>query len=200
MLLGSMVIFSREATACTDWAVGPSSFVAAPGGSQTLVWTAHSSIGRDIVTITVSAGSNVFSVSQMPFDILADSATFTVTFKPGRNDTGTIKGTLACPCGRTYQIVGTVATSGVANALPSNVSFTMAPNPATDNVHLIVSGVRTAEIGIFDLLGKEVASSKATTWRWDASSIATGAYMVRIVGESNSGEEFAIWRRIIIAR
>jgi hypothetical protein len=62
------------------------------------------------------------------------------------------------------------------------------------------SGVRTAEIGIYDLLGKEIASSKTTTWTWDASSIATGSYFVRITGESDSGEQFVIWRRIIIAR
>ena len=205
MLLCSTCIVSRRATACLTGVAGPTSFTAAPGGSQTLTWTAYSGVGPLPMTVTITAGSNVFTLSQMPvmFPSLSgsvDSATFTVTFTPGANDTGTIKGTLTCPCGRTCELVGTVAASGVANSLPSNVSFTITPNPATDNVNIISSGVRTAEIGIYDLLGKEIASSNTTIWKWDASSITTGSYFVRIVGESNTGEQFAIWRRIIIAR
>jgi hypothetical protein len=155
------------------------------------------------MSVSITAGSDVFTVSQMPVNFppnSVDTATFTITFNPGENATGTFKGTLTCPCGKTYDLVGTVAAAGVANALPSNVSFTISPNPATYNVNILSNGVRTAEIGIYDLLGKEIASSKSTTWQWDASSIATGTYFVRIVGESDSGEQFAIWRRIIIAR
>ncbi len=201
MLLCSMSIFSRTATACPDGVGGPTSFTAAPGGSQTLTWTAYSAGGGDIITVTITAGSDVFTVSQMPIsNFSGDTANFTITFTPGANATGTFKGTVACPCGKTYELVGTVAASGVANSLPSNVSFTITPNPATDNVNILSSGVLTAEIGIYNLLGKEIASSNTTTWNWDASSIATGSYFVRIVGESNSGEQFVIWRRIIIAR
>jgi hypothetical protein len=205
MLLCSTCIVSRRAAACTDGVYGPSTFTAAPGGSQSQTWTAYSGGGADIITVNITAGSEVFTVSQMPVYFPPNSAdtatsTFTITFNPGANATGTFKGTLTCPCGKTYEIVGTVAASGVANSLPSNVSFTIAPNPATDNINIMSSGVRTAEIGIYDLLGNEIASSKTTTWKWDASSIATGAYLVQIVGESFSGDQFIISRRIIIAR
>jgi hypothetical protein len=153
------------------------------------------------ITVNITAGSDVFTLdhSQVNFGS-ADSANFTITFTPGANATGTFKGTLTCPCGKTYELVGTVAASGVANSLPSNVSFTITPNPATDYVNIMSSGVRTAEIGIYDLLGKEIASSKTTTWKWDASSMATGSYIVRVTGESIGGEPFVLSRRIIISR
>jgi hypothetical protein len=207
MLLCSMPIFSRTATACPDEISGPTSFTAVSGGSQSQTWTAIDLIGASVLAKAhITAGSDVFSLddSVILFSISSDTAgataTFTVTFAPGVNATGTFTGTLTCDCGRTYELVGTVAAAGVANALPSNVSFTISPNPATDNVTIMSSGVLTAEIGIYNLLGNEIASSKTTTWEWDASSIPTGSYFVRIAGESNSGEQFFIWRRIIIAR
>ncbi|MDP4200025.1 MAG: T9SS type A sorting domain-containing protein [Bacteroidota bacterium] len=83
---------------------------------------------------------------------------------------------------------------------PTEIVAGITPNPATDNINIMSSGVRTAEIGIYDLLGKEIASSKTTTWKLDAAGIVAGSYVVRIVGESNSGEEIAIWRRVVIAR
>jgi hypothetical protein len=204
MLLCSISIVSRTATACPWSLYGSGSFTALPGGSQIQTWTAIApGSGWGIPGVAITAGSDVFSISQYHMSSSGpnDTVTFTITFTPGANSTGTFTGTMTnSECHDTYGLVGTVAASGVENSLPSNVSFTITPNPATDNINIMSSGVRTAEIGIYDLLGKEIASSKTTTWKWDASSIATGSYIVRIVGESNSGEQFAIWRRIIIAR
>ncbi len=202
MLLCSVSIFSRTATACPVGYSGPTSFTAVPGGSQSLTWTVLDGTGGDAGTLSITTGSDVFTFDhgQSTFS-WSGTTTFTITFTPGANSSGTFTGTLYCDeCNKTFQLVGTVAASGVSNALPSNVSFTISPNPATDNVNILSNGVRTAEIGIYDLLGKEIASSNTTTWQWDASSIATGTYFVRITGESDSGEQFAIWRRIIVAR
>lgn len=207
MLLCSMSIFSRTATACPLSFSGSPSFTAVPGGSQIQTWTVTAGGlpgPTDNLTVNITAGSDVFTVDQSQITISANgTAPFTIIFKPGTNSTGTFKGTLTTSggCNKTFDLVGTVAASaGVANSLPSNVSFTITPNPATDNINIMSSGVRTAEIGIYDLLGKEIASSKTTTWKWDASSIATGSYIVRIVGESFSGDQFIDSRRIIIAR
>jgi len=207
MLLCAMFTVSRTATACPFGIGGPTSFTAAPGGSQSLTWTAYSDGAVPGMNVNITAGSDVFTLSQMPVNFSSfgvgsgtDSATFTVTFTPGANATGTFRGSITCGCKGTYELVGTVAASGVTNSLPSNVSFTITPNPATDNINLLSSGVRTAEIGIYDLLGNEIASSKTTNWKWDASSMAAGSYIVRMVGESFSGDPFVISRRIIIAR
>ena len=204
MLLCSTCILSRSATACVGGVYGPTSFTAAPGGSQSQTWTAdNGGLGLGgFVNVSITAGSDVFTLSQSTVNIPStnDTAHFTITFTPGANATGTFKGTLTCPCGKTYELVGTVAASGVANSLPSDVSFTITPNPATDYVNIISSGIRTAEIGIYDLLGKEIASSKTTNWKWDASSIATGSYIVRLTGESIGGDPFVLSRRIIISR
>ena len=199
LMLCSMSILSRTAIACVNKFSGPSSFTAVPGGSQSQTWTVT---GYNLATATIAAGSDVFTVSQMPVIVPSSgTGTFTITFTPGPNSIGIFRGTLTCDCHDTFYLVGTVAApAGVANSLPSNVSFTITPNPATDNINIMSSGVRTAEIGIYDLLGKEIASSKTTTWKWDASSIATGSYVVRIVGESFSGDQFIVSRRILIAR
>ena len=204
VLLCSTCIVSRRATACPHvQASGPLSFTAAPGRSQSQIWSVNYSFGNAFINFT--DGSDVFSVDKSIFtNPPADSDTFTLTFSPPANSTGTFVGTMTisgdCNKVLTFSLNGTVAASGVENSLPSNVSFTITPNPATDNINIMSSGVRTAEIGIYDLLGKEIASSNTTTWKWDASGIATGSYIVRIVGESNSGDQFTIWRRIIIAR
>jgi hypothetical protein len=197
ILLCSVSIYSQTATACPVDFTGSTTFKASPGQSQTQTWTVSGLFAATSFTIT--AGSDVFTVSPVTATS-GDSGTFTITFLPGSNASGEFKGTLTCPCNKTITLVGTVSSSGVANFLPSNISFTIAPNPATNNVSIVSSGVRSAEIRIYDLLGKEIASSKSTTWKWDASDIATGPYLARIVGESNSGEHFAICRRIFIAR
>ncbi len=205
MLLCSVFTFSRIAAACPIGIGGSSSFTAIPGGSQSQTWSVSDDEGwgGGTLTATISSGSGIFTVDQSQITYPTNgSATFTITFNPRANDTGTFKGTLTTngACSKTFNLVGTVEASGVANSLPSNVTFTITPNPATDNINIISIGVRTAEIGIYDLLGKEIASSKTTTWKWNSSSIATGSYIVRIVGESFSGDQFVISRRIIIAR
>ena len=207
MLLCSMSILSRTVVACPMYYCGPTTFTAGPGGSQTQTWTVIDDIGGATSTsFIIIGGAGMFSLSQMPVvfpssDADGDSATFTITFNPSENSTGTFKATLECrDCDDKYELVGTVASSGLTNSLPSNVSFTITPNPATDHVNILSNGVRTAEIGIYDVHGKKIGSSKTTDWIWDASGIPTGSYIVRIVGESHHEEQFAILRRIIVAR
>jgi len=215
MLLCSICIGTRSATACLEGAGGPTSFTAAPGGSQTLTWTAYAETGSGgPMTVTVTAGAGIFSVSQMPVIVPSGgTTTFTITFTPGANATGTFKGTVACPCGKTYDIVGTVAASGVSNQPLSDVSINITPNPATNFITVAASGVHTAEIRIFDLLGKEITFSKNTTWvesdkttsknftwKWDSMNVPAGSYIVRVSGESIGGEQFVLSRRIIISR
>ena len=217
LMLCLTCILSRSATACIGGVDGPTSFTATPGSSQSQTWIAdNGGLGLGgTVSISITAGSDVFSIDQSTVIIPStnDTAHFTITFKPGANATGTFKGTLTCPCGKTYELTGTVAASGVANPLPSDVSISITPNPATNYFTVAASGVRRAEIGIYDLLGKEIAfpksatleeidntASKNSTWKWDASNLATGSYIVRVTGESFSGEQFVLSRRIIISR
>jgi hypothetical protein len=199
MLLCSTCIVSRNATACPYGIGGPTSFTAAPGSSQTLTWTAYSDFGDGGVNVSITDGSGVFTLGPMPKN-LYDSATFTITFTPGPNATGTFTATVSCGCREPHQLTGTVAESGVTNPLPVNVTLTVTPNPATDHIDIMSTGVRSSEIVVYDELGKPVASSKTTSWRWDASGVAAGAYIVRIAGESYTGDAFVISRRIFIER
>ena len=199
LMLCTVPLCNQTATACPVDFSGSTTFTAGPGSSQTHTWTVSGLFGGS-TSFTITSGTDVFTISPVSSSPSSDSGTFTITFNPGPNATGTFKGTMTCPCNRTIELVGTVAASGVANSLPSNVTFTITPNPATDNVNILSNNVRSAEIGIYDLLGKEITSSKTTAWKLDASNIAAGSYFIRMVGESNSAEHFAIWRRIIIAR
>ncbi|MEI8134655.1 MAG: T9SS type A sorting domain-containing protein [bacterium] len=91
--------------------------------------------------------------------------------------------------------------SGVANTVPFGVTVSLTQNPATNFLNLTVSGVRSAEIGIFDLLGKSVAvTSTHAVWHYETSNLAPGSYIVHISGVSESGEQFVTSKRIVIAR
>ncbi|MFI5264778.1 MAG: hypothetical protein ACHQM6_09710 [Candidatus Kapaibacterium sp.] len=164
MVLCSTCIVSREATACPVDFGGPTTFNASPGESQTQTWTVSGLFGGTSFTIT--AGSDVFTVSPVT-TTSGDSGTFKITFRPGANASGVFNGMLTCPCNKTIALVGAVTSSGVANSLPGNVSVTLTPNPATDNITIVSSGVRTAEIGIYDLLGEKIASLNTTNVKFD---------------------------------
>ena len=205
MLLLSLSFLNSTATACplsyrsND---GSWSFKATKGSSQTKMVTID--FAGDV---TVSVESGAFTVDRTIIPGPTDGSgisTFTITFTPSEGTAGTLKGSLTVSCGscsETVNLEGTVATSGVENSgVPSDVSFTTSPNPATDHVDIVTSGVRTAEIGIYDLLGKEIATEKATNWKWNVTNIVPGCYIIRVAGESNAGEAILRSTRIIISR
>ncbi len=98
------------------------------------------------------------------------------------------------------QGVQTVVNS-VANSLPTGVAINMSPNPASSYVTVNMAGVAMADVQVYDLLGKLVISTKAsTTWKWDASNIVSGSYIVRVSGTSLNGEQFVASKRIIVSK
>lgn len=98
------------------------------------------------------------------------------------------------------QAVQLVAAS-VANILPVGVAVSVSPNPASNFIKVDMSGIRSADVQIIDLLGNTVASAKAnTTWRWDAMNIFAGSYIVRIAGESVNGEQFVNSQRVVLTK
>jgi hypothetical protein len=206
MLFCSLCVVSTTATACPlD--------VSVEGGLTNGVWLFQSPTGSSITrTVTVNygdfdditvsiAGSDAFTIG--PYIKNGAGGTFTVTFHPGPNAGGTLKSvmTIKCPaCTITGNLEGTTPTADVGNTLTNDVSISVAPNPATDHVNILASGARKAEIRIYDLLGKEFGSSFATEWELNAASIPPGSYIVRVAGESISGEAFVASKRIVIAR
>jgi hypothetical protein len=201
ILLCSLSIASTTATACPmdiSTSDGLWSFHASLGSSQSRVVTVHS---PSDVTISFT-GSDAFTVGPFIPD-RGSSGTFTITFRPGAKIFGTFEGVLTVDCfscKRTANLEGMVPTSGVANTLPNNVSISVSPNPAMDNVNILATGARKAEIGIYDMLGKEFASQKTTDWKLNTASIPPGSYIVRVAGESITGEAFLTSKRVVISR
>ncbi len=101
-----------------------------------------------------------------------------------------------------FGLQGVQFISGVsANTLPEGVKISVSPNPSTGNVNIQSAGIRSANIQVFDLLGKEIASAKADSqWKWDTSNTVDGSYFIRISGESLTGKHFVTSNRIVISR
>jgi hypothetical protein len=100
-----------------------------------------------------------------------------------------------------FDLQGVNAAASVPNALPSGVAINVSPNPASNYLTVNMAGVRMADIQVIDLLGNTVTTAKAnTTWKWNASNAVAGSYIVRIAGESTSGEQFVASKRIVVSK
>ena len=100
-----------------------------------------------------------------------------------------------------FDLQGLNVTAGVSASLPSGVAINVSPNPASNYLTVDMAGVRMADVQVIDLLGKTVTSAKAsTTWKWNASSAVAGSYIVRIAGESISGQSFVASKRIVLSK
>jgi hypothetical protein len=91
--------------------------------------------------------------------------------------------------------------ASVSAPLPVGVEINLTPNPATSYVNLTMSGVNSADVQVYDLLGQPVASSKANaSWKWDASTMTAGTYIIRVAGVSTNGENFVTSKRVIVTK
>lgn len=92
-------------------------------------------------------------------------------------------------------------TASVSNVLPSDVAISVSPSPGKEYVTVDMKGIRSADVEVIDLLGKTVVSVKTNSiWKWDASNILSGYYIVRIAGVSMNGEPFVISKRIVLRK
>ena len=101
-----------------------------------------------------------------------------------------------------FELQGVQLGAASVNAsLPEGVAINVSPNPASSFLTVDMAGVSSADIQIYDLLGKNIATAKASsTWKWNASNIVAGSYIVRIAGQSANGEQFVASKRIIVSK
>lgn len=97
------------------------------------------------------------------------------------------------------------ATSSVRNAVPAGVEITVSPNPMTTSLTANLTGVRSATVEVYDILGaKMFSTSVANQWIWNATTtngahIAAGSYIVRFSGVTNDGVAFVTSKQVIVA-
>jgi hypothetical protein len=101
-----------------------------------------------------------------------------------------------------FQVQSVEQTSGsVSNILPEDVSITISPNPAADVVTVALIGVLSGDLQVFDMLGKQITSTKADgLWKWNTVSMPGGTYIVRIAGESLKKEHFVSSQKVIVRK
>ncbi len=97
------------------------------------------------------------------------------------------------------------ATASVRNAVPAGVEIAISPNPMTTNLTANLTGVRSANVEVYDILGaKMFSTSVANQWIWNATTtngarIAAGSYIVRFSGVTNDGVAFVTSKQVIVA-
>jgi hypothetical protein len=98
-----------------------------------------------------------------------------------------------------------LAAASVSGSLPSGVTIIAMPNPMTSSLKVGLSGVNSASITIFDVMGKQVLSSPvhSTEWIWngtasDGTTLLSGSYFIRVSGMSSEGAPFVSTQKIIL--
>jgi len=93
------------------------------------------------------------------------------------------------------------AAASVAASLPAGVEINVSPNPATDHITVTMTQVSSADIQMYDVLGKPVASIKATAnCELPTANYVAGSYIIRVSGTSTSGEQFVSSKRIVLTK
>jgi hypothetical protein len=100
-----------------------------------------------------------------------------------------------------------LAAASVSGSLPAGVRITAMPNPMTSSLKIDLSGVNSASVAMFDMLGKQVFSSPihSNEWIWngtasDGAPLLTGSYIIRVNGISAEGAPFVSTQKIILQR
>jgi hypothetical protein len=103
---------------------------------------------------------------------------------------------------QSFELQGVLTpSSGVSNMMPTDVAISISPNPVSNYLTVDMAGVRFADIQIINMLGEVITTSAAnTTWKWNASNISQGSYIVRVAGESITGEKFVASKRIVVTK
>jgi alpha-tubulin suppressor-like RCC1 family protein len=91
--------------------------------------------------------------------------------------------------------------NAVARTPDGSVQIMISPNPATDHVTISSTGLISAHLEIFNILGEKIfASDFVNELQWNAAQHHNGSdiYMLRISGKTNGGEMFVGTRQLVI--
>lgn len=88
-------------------------------------------------------------------------------------------------------VVNPTGINGNADALPGKITLEAYPNPFNAQTTLFITGMTGAEISIFDLTGRRIASLNAENGKviWDARGLSSGVYFARAYGNDVSNCE-----------
>jgi hypothetical protein len=96
-----------------------------------------------------------------------------------------------------YDLQGMMQSASVSESGNSEIELSVGPNPMTNQLNVSVRNAARANISIFDIEGKMIASSNAQGVTWTPASQSAGSYFVRVTGTTTTGKPFNITRRVI---
>jgi hypothetical protein len=77
------------------------------------------------------------------------------------------------------------------------ISLSVSPNPTSGDVNIFLSGAPSADVEIFDVLGREVDYFQINgSYEWETGGLPTGTYILR-ANENGPGNSQPITKRIV---
>lgn len=147
------------------------------------------------------------SPASLPF-VLKPGEEMTVTVSYESTDKMIHKDALVIVADKAVDVIeiglegGDFAALSVKSVLPAGVAIFVSPNPAQSDVKVDFAGTTHANIEVMDMLGNTIARGETSgDWTWNGKTVAAnGAYIIRIVGTSISGEQFVTSKRVILQK
>lgn len=81
---------------------------------------------------------------------------------------------------------------------PAVISLAISPNPTSEDVSIFIDGVPSANVEIFDVLGREVDHFRMNgSYDWQTAALPAGTYIVRAVVHGEGTNAQVITKRIV---
>jgi len=86
------------------------------------------------------------------------------------------------------------------------IEFTVAPNPASNEVTVDIANVRSAKVQVYDVLGNTINSFSGTTkLHWDCRDangiqLPSGTYTLRLTATDDQGQEYRASKQLVLQK
>jgi hypothetical protein len=90
------------------------------------------------------------------------------------------------------------SSASVSSAPQPEVSLSISPNPASGDVTIFLDGAPTANVEIFDILGREVGRFHLDgSYDWQTNGLPAGTYILRAIVGQPGENDVSVTKRII---
>lgn len=182
--------------------------------TKTFIFQNNLPVSASITSVAIEQDGQFFEIQSVHPEVLPAtikagdlfSVTIALVVTDGKLHTAKLKiaADHALQDNQEFEIQGlNTSAASVREGLPQGVKITVSPNPMSTNLTVAASGIRTATVEVYDMLGKQLTSgAMTTTWNWNAiangTKVAGGSYIVRINGISENNEQFVTSKMVVV--